>query len=90
MKSTIYCVIINLQYRFSCGDTMTKESDQEWLEKALLSYEQEKSKNPEYLSFDDITIKTFARRIVGQIKEQMKLDNEQCELLLKAIFCNNL
>ena len=24
--------------------------------------------------------------IVGQIKEQMKLDNEQCELLLNAIF----
>lgn len=66
---------------------MSKESDQEWLEKALLCYEQEKSKYPEYLSFDDITIKTFARRIVGQIKEQMKLDNEQCELLLKAIFC---
>ena len=64
---------------------MSKESDQEWLEKALLCYEQEK--NPEHLSFDDITIKTFARRIVGQIKEQMKLDNEQCELLLKAIFC---
>ena len=56
---------------------MSKERDQEWLEKALLCYEQEKSKNPEYLSFDDITIKTFARRIVGQIKEQMKLDNEQ-------------
>ena len=37
---------------------MTKKSDQEWLEKALLCYEQEKSKNPEYLSFDDITIKT--------------------------------
>ncbi len=34
----------------------------------------------------NITIKTFARRIVGQIKEQMKLDNEQCELLLNAIF----
>ncbi len=65
---------------------MSKERDQEWLEKALLCYEQEKSKNPEYLSFDDITIKTFARRIVGQIKEQMKLDNEQCEMLLKAIF----
>lgn len=65
---------------------MTKESDREWLEKALLCYDQEKSKNPEHLSFDDITIKTFARRIVGQIKEQMKLDNEQCELLLKAIF----
>ena len=62
---------------------MTKERDQEWLEKALLSYEQE------YLSFDDITIKTFARRIVGQIKEQMKLDNEQCELLLDAIFKKN-
>ena len=59
---------------------MSKERDQEWLKKALLCYEQEKSKNPEYLSFDDITIKTFARRIVGQIKEQMKLDNEQCEL----------
>lgn len=65
---------------------MIKESYQEWLEKALLCYEQEKSKNPEYPSFDDITIKTFARRIVGQIKEQMKLDNEQCELLLNAIF----
>ena len=67
---------------------MTKERDQEWLEKALLCYEQEKSKNPEYLSFDDATIKTFVRRIVGQIKEQMKLDNEQCEMLLKAIFEN--
>lgn len=65
---------------------MSKESNQEWLEKALLCYEQEKSKNPEYLSFDDITIKTFARRIVGQIKEQMELDNEQYELLLNAIF----
>lgn len=69
---------------------MTKESDQEWLEKALLCYEQEKSKNPEYLPFDDITIKTFARRIVGQIKEQMKLDNEQCELLLNTIFKKNI
>ena len=67
---------------------MSKERDQEWLKKALLCYEQEQSKNPEYLSFDDITIKTFARRIVGQIKEQMKLDNEQCEMLLKAIFEN--
>ena len=67
---------------------MSKERDQEWLEKALLCYEQEKSKNTESLSFDDITIKTFARRIVGQIKEQMKLDNEQCEVLLNAIFKN--
>ena len=65
---------------------MSKERDQEWLKKALLCYEQEQSKNPEYLSFADATIKTFARRIVGQIKEQMKLDNEQCEMLLKAIF----
>ena len=55
---------------------MTKESNQEWLEKALLCYEQEKSNNPEYLSFDDITIKTFARRIFEQSKEPMKLDNE--------------
>ncbi len=67
---------------------MSKERDQEWLKKALLCYEQEKSKNPEYLSFDDITIKTFARRIVGQIKEQMKLNHEQCEVLLNAIFKN--
>ena len=49
---------------------MTKESDQEWLEKALLCYEQEKSKNSEYLSFDDITIKTFARRMSGKSKNK--------------------
>ncbi len=59
-----------------------------WLDKALECYEKEKSQNPDYLSFDDATIKAFARRIVGQIKEQMKLDNEQCELLLKVIFRN--
>lgn len=61
-------------------------NESEWLDKALECYEKEKTQNPDYLSFDDTTIKTFARRIVGQIKEQMKLDNEQCELLLKVIF----
>lgn len=60
----------------------------EWLDKALECYEKEKSQNPDYISFDDATIKTFARRIVGQIKEQMNLDNEQCELLLKIIYRN--
>lgn len=60
--------------------------DAEWLNDALACYEEEKSKNPDYLSFDNAMIKAFARRIVGQIKEQMKLDNEQCELLLNAIF----
>jgi hypothetical protein len=58
----------------------------EWLDEALACYEEEKSKNSANLSFDDATIKVFARRIVGQIKEQMQLNNEQCELLLKAIF----
>lgn len=62
------------------------DNETEWLDKALECYEKEKSQNPNYLSFDDATIKTFARRIVGQIKEQMKLDNEQCEFLLKVIF----
>lgn len=61
-------------------------NETEWLDKALECYEKEKSQNPDYLSFDNTMIKAFARRIVGQIKEQMKLDNEQCELLLKAIF----
>ena len=61
-------------------------NENDWFDNAMACYEAEKSKNPEYLSFDDATIKTFARRIVGQIKEQMKLDNEQCELLLDAIF----
>lgn len=51
-----------------------------------MCYEEEKFKNPDFLKFDDGTIKTFARRIVWQIKEQMKLDNEQSEMLLKAIF----
>lgn len=60
--------------------------DTEWLDEAIACYEKEKTKNPDYLSFDNTTIKAFARRIVGQIKEQMKLDNEQCELLLNAIF----
>lgn len=60
--------------------------ENKWLDEALVCYEEEKSKNPDYLAFDNATIKAFARRIVGQIKEQMKLDNEQCELLLKAIF----
>lgn len=60
--------------------------DNEWLDNALECYEKEKSQNPDYISFDNATIKAFARRIVGQIKEQMKLDNEQCELLLNAIF----
>lgn len=62
------------------------DNDTEWLDKALECYEKEKSNNPDYLTFNDSTIKTFASRIVGQIKEQMKLDNEQCELLLKVIF----
>lgn len=62
------------------------DDETEWLAKALECYEKEKSQNPDYLSFDDSTIKAFARRIVEQIKEQMKLDNEQCELLMKAIF----
>lgn len=64
------------------------DNETEWLDKALECYEKEKSQNPDYLSFDDAMIKAFARRIVGQIKEQMKLDNEQCELLLKHIFRN--
>ena len=65
------------------------KDENEWLSKALECYEKEKSQNPDFLKLDDNTIKTFARRIVGQIKEQMKLNNEQCELLLKAIFKNN-
>ncbi len=52
----------------------------------LACYEEEKSKNPDFLSFDNAMIKAFARRIVRQIKEQMKLDNEQCKLLLEDIF----
>lgn len=60
--------------------------DTEWFDEALTCYEEEKSKNPDFLSFDNAMIKAFARRIVGQIKIQMKLDNEQCELLLNAIF----
>lgn len=64
-------------------------NENDWFDNAMARYETEKSNNPEYLSFDDATIKTFARRIVGQIKEQMKLDNEQCELLLDAIFKKN-
>lgn len=64
----------------------TNKNDTEWLDKALECYEKEKSQNPDYPSFDDAMIKAFARRIVGQIKEQMKLDNKQCELLLNAIF----
>lgn len=62
------------------------DNETEWLDKAMACYEKEKSQNPDYLSFDDTTIKAFARRIVGQIKEQMKPDNEQCELLMKAIY----
>lgn len=61
-------------------------NENDWFDNAMACYETEKSKNPEHLSFDNATIKTFARRIVGQIKEQMKLDNEQREMLLKAIF----
>lgn len=64
-------------------------NETEWLDKALECYEKEKTQNPDYLSFDDTTIKTFARRIIGQIKEQMKLDNKQCEVLLNAIFERN-
>ncbi len=60
--------------------------ESKWLDDALACYEEEKSKNPDYLSFDNAMIKAFARRIVTQIKEQMKLDNEQCELLLNTIF----
>lgn len=63
-------------------------NENDWFDNAMACYETEKSNSPGYLSFDDATIKTFARRIVGQIKEQMKLDNEQCELLLNAIFKN--
>lgn len=65
------------------------DNDTEWLDKALECYEKEKLNNPDYLTFNDSTIKTFARRIVGQIKEQMKLDNKQCEVLLNAIFERN-
>lgn len=61
-------------------------NDTEWLDEAIACYEEEKSKNPDYLSFDNTMIKAFARRIVGQIKEQMQLDNKQCEILLNAIF----
>lgn len=68
------------------GDKNKIDNEIEWLDKALECYEKEKSQNPDYISFDNATIKAFARRIVGQIKEQMKLDNEQCELLLNAIF----
>ena len=46
---------------------MLKERDQEWPEKVLRCYEQDKLKNSEYLPFDDITIKTFVRRIARQI-----------------------
>ncbi len=60
--------------------------DTEWLDEAIACYEEEKSKNFDYLTFDNTMIKAFARRIIVQIKEQMKLDNEQCELLLNAIF----
>lgn len=63
--------------------------DTNWLDEAIACYEKEKTKIPNYLSFDNTMTKAFARRIVGQIKEQMKLDNEQCELLLNAIFKNN-
>ncbi len=58
----------------------------EWLDEAIAYYEEEKSKNPDHIFFDNAMIKAFARRIVVQIKEQMKLDNEQCELLLNSIF----
>lgn len=61
----------------------------EWLDEAIACYEEEKSKNPDYLSFDNLMIKAFARRIVRQIKEQMKLNNKQCELLLNTIFKKN-
>lgn len=61
-------------------------NDTEWLDEAIACYEEEKSKNPDYLSFNNTMIKAFARRIVGQIKEQLQLDNEQCEILLNAIF----
>lgn len=77
--------------RFERKKTSNKRkmnTENEWFDKALEYYEKEKSQNPDYLSFDNAMIKTFARRIVGQIKEQMKLDNEQCELLLKVIFRN--
>lgn len=50
--------------------------DTEWLDEALACYEEEKSKNLDYLSFDNSMIKAFARRIVGQIKKQMELNNE--------------
>lgn len=63
--------------------------DTEWIDEAIACYEKEKSKNPDCLSFDNTMIKAFARRIVGQIKEQMKLNNEQCELLLNTIFKKN-
>lgn len=49
---------------------MSKERDQEWPEKVLRCYKQKKSKNPEYMSFGDITIKTFVRRIAGQSKNK--------------------
>ena len=64
-------------------------NENDWFDNAMACYEAEKSKHPEHLSFDNATIKTCARRIVRQIKEQMKLDNEQCELLLEAIFRSN-
>lgn len=64
-------------------------ADLEWLDDALPYYEKEKSQNPDYLTFDYAMIRTFARRIVGQIKEQIKLYNEQCEVL-ERIFYNQV
>ena len=49
---------------------MTKESDQEWLEKALLCYEQEKSKKPDNLAFGDTNFKTFVDALSGKLKNK--------------------
>lgn len=68
------------------GDKNKIDNEIEWHDKALECYDKERSQNPDHLSFDDTAIKTFARRYVGQIKEQIKLYNEQCETLLKVLF----
>ena len=53
-------------------------NENDWFDNAMACYEAEKSKNPEYLSFADATIKTFARRIVGQMLDALsgKLKNK--------------
>ena len=43
-------------------------NENDWLENAVVRYEVEKSKNPEYLAFDDTTPKSLLDTLASKLK----------------------